>query len=60
MIYEIGCHFLRIYACTGLAGARYIQILYIRKKIYIYISKVISVPPRLSITRKYFETNKKF
>ena len=41
-----GHHFRRVHARTGLAGARRMQVLYMRKVLYIYIS-LRQLPPRL-------------
>ena len=55
---ETGHHFRRMHARTGLAGARRMQVLWMRKGlIHIYISlslsKATSAPPRAGTTGMY-------
>ena len=47
---ETGHHFRRMHARTGLAGARRMQVLSMRKVLYIYIPKATSAPPRAGTT----------
>ena len=48
---ETGHHFRRMYARTGLAGVRHMQVLYMRK--VLYIPKATSAPPRAGTTGNY-------
>ena len=51
MTCETGHHFRRMYARTGLAGVRHMQVLYMRK--VLYIPKATSAPPRAGTTGNY-------